>query len=461
MIGAYSLLRGWDGAPSILLRACFAVATLVAGLAFWGIRRDPDHARLVSLRRAGWLDYLSLGVAVVFAEACFVVLTSTLAAPSQRLADEMALVFDEAGVDVEDGDQTGELEFGGTESGNWLFKPNLERHLPKRSNHKPGNKPELFIQLENAEDATRLFNSRVHVRSFAFSRFDGLSNGRRYRDHVQSFWLQSFSILLKSCPRLDLMFLRTIKHRIYHAANPTGQNVFSALHGAGQTDLAQLSQISDAIYLLPKLSNEIDGYQYEAVSSPVHFTDLINQSIAPADALADELGLPDFLAIKLHQTAELMRTDPNLARQLVALRSYLQDNYVYSLRTSNDRDANPLENFLYSEKRGYCEHFATAAAMLARALGVPSRIAYGWSGGRFYKSQKHVCFFVPRTPTRGRKLNSKDTVGLSLIRRHLMMKRPLKHMRLRNQSRCPIHSKCWLSSIRQVMLEIKRMSSPA
>ena len=43
-----------------------------------------------------------------------------------------------------------------------------------------------------------------------------------------------------------------------------------------------------------------------------------------------------------------------------------------------------MENFLFEEKRGHCEYFATAGALMARALGLPSRVAYGWAGGTWY-----------------------------------------------------------------------------
>jgi len=95
---------------------------------------------------------------------------------------------------------------------------------------------------------------------------------------------------------------------------------------------------------------------------------------------------------RLQETAATLKAKPDITSQLLAIRSYLQDNYQYSLETTNVDDANPLENFLYSEKRGYCEHFATAAAMLCRAIGVPSRIAYGWSGGRLYQDQNMFVF---------------------------------------------------------------------
>jgi len=40
-----------------------------------------------------------------------------------------------------------------------------------------------------------------------------------------------------------------------------------------------------------------------------------------------------------------------------------------------------LTNFLEVSKKGYCQQFSTAMAVLARLLGIPSRIAYGFTAG--------------------------------------------------------------------------------
>lgn len=389
IIGAYCLLRGWGGAPALLLRSSLAVAVLVAGLAVWGIRRGPECWRMISLRKANWMDYLSLGAAVVLAEAFFVVLTSTLLSPSQEVAtvlhelvtDDEKPSFDEEVGESED--VNGDVNFGSSQSGNWLFKPNLERDLPKKSNHKLSNKPEVFVQLDRSEDAEGLLNSRIHLRAFAFSRFDGLSWSALPMPRINHVAPITFSAV----PNRPL-----IPHRVFHAVNPTGQNVFTSLSGATTTDLTQLTQLSKAIYILPHLSKETDGYQYRAQSSPVHLTDLINEIITPAQGREEELALPQALSSHLHQTAEVFKHEPDLVSQLVALQSFLQDNYKYSLKTSNVSNENPLRNFLYSEKKGYCEHFATAAAVLCRTIGVPSRIAYGWSGGRLYKEKNMFVF---------------------------------------------------------------------
>jgi transglutaminase-like putative cysteine protease len=43
----------------------------------------------------------------------------------------------------------------------------------------------------------------------------------------------------------------------------------------------------------------------------------------------------------------------------------------------------PLEDFVARTRRGYCQHFAGAMALMLRYLGIPSRVAVGFSSGRY------------------------------------------------------------------------------
>ncbi|MBT8043415.1 MAG: transglutaminase domain-containing protein [Verrucomicrobiae bacterium] len=388
--GAYALLRGWDGAPTLLLRACFAVATLVVGFAVWGIRRNPATPRMFSLRRATWLDYLALGSMIIFTEACFVALTSMMAAPAQMLVDNFRYVVEDPAKPAADGTggggTDGDVQFDGNRSGDWKFSKKLNRPLPPNSNLKPSTKPEVFIELENSEDTNDLFNSRIHLRSFAFSRFNGIAWSAKRTTSTRIEAPITFPVPAKLEDR------KTFRYRVYHSVSRSGQNLFTSLHGVRSTDSLELSQLAESIYLLPEVNDPRDGYTYTATSSPVHFTELISEPLTAADAKPEEFELPPELAELLQKTSEEFRYEPTLATQLIGIRNYLQDNYTYSLTTTNTTGANPLDNFLYREKRGYCEHFATAAAMLCRTLGVPSRIAYGWSGGRLYKDQNMFVF---------------------------------------------------------------------
>jgi transglutaminase-like putative cysteine protease len=63
--------------------------------------------------------------------------------------------------------------------------------------------------------------------------------------------------------------------------------------------------------------------------------------------------------------------------------SYLRTHYTYSLDPKRDRRYLPLDDFLLHSREGYCEHFATAAALLLRATGVPTRLVSGFLQGEW------------------------------------------------------------------------------
>jgi transglutaminase-like putative cysteine protease len=66
----------------------------------------------------------------------------------------------------------------------------------------------------------------------------------------------------------------------------------------------------------------------------------------------------------------------------VALQDWLADgNFVYSLNAPAITSAAKLRNFLVTTRTGYCQQFAYAMAALARLLGIPSRVAYGYTQG--------------------------------------------------------------------------------
>lgn len=67
----------------------------------------------------------------------------------------------------------------------------------------------------------------------------------------------------------------------------------------------------------------------------------------------------------------------------VAIRDYLERNYTYTTELARDRRFMPLEDFLFVQKRGHCEYFASAQAILLRAVGVPSRLVNGFLQGEW------------------------------------------------------------------------------
>ncbi len=60
------------------------------------------------------------------------------------------------------------------------------------------------------------------------------------------------------------------------------------------------------------------------------------------------------------------------------IKAYLEEHYYYSLSPGGTDVHDRLKYFLFEVKRGYCTYFAFAFTMLARSVGVPTRVATGF-----------------------------------------------------------------------------------
>ena len=63
-----------------------------------------------------------------------------------------------------------------------------------------------------------------------------------------------------------------------------------------------------------------------------------------------------------------------------ALKLFREQNFVYTLRPPL-LGKDPIDQFLFNTKRGFCEHYATSFVYLMRAAGLPARIVTGYQGG--------------------------------------------------------------------------------
>ncbi|ONI88573.1 transglutaminase [Saccharothrix sp. ALI-22-I] len=70
--------------------------------------------------------------------------------------------------------------------------------------------------------------------------------------------------------------------------------------------------------------------------------------------------------------------------QATALYRYFTDGtqgFDYTTETAGSNSVDALEDFLFNGKRGYCEQYASAMAIMARSLGMASRVALGFTAG--------------------------------------------------------------------------------
>lgn len=74
-------------------------------------------------------------------------------------------------------------------------------------------------------------------------------------------------------------------------------------------------------------------------------------------------------------------TDPRLEARLIETR--LRKDYRYDVDSPSGSAKNPLADFLFVSKRGHCEFYSTAMALMLRSLGVPTRNVTGFIGGTY------------------------------------------------------------------------------
>ncbi|RJQ46421.1 MAG: DUF4129 domain-containing protein [Gaiellales bacterium] len=97
-------------------------------------------------------------------------------------------------------------------------------------------------------------------------------------------------------------------------------------------------------------------------------------------ALPDAYGA-DILEIE-KLTRGLTGSYDNTYDKVLAVERYLKETYPYDLEIGpqrSERDA--VAYFLFEEQAGYCEHFASAMAVMLRSVGIPARVVTGYTGG--------------------------------------------------------------------------------
>jgi transglutaminase-like putative cysteine protease len=104
------------------------------------------------------------------------------------------------------------------------------------------------------------------------------------------------------------------------------------------------------------------------------------------DALSAELEraleLPANAAPRTRGLIRQWVADGQSPRELAerVLRMFREQPFIYTLEPPPlERD--PVDQFLFQTRRGFCEHFASSFAVMMRAAGVPTRVVTGYLGG--------------------------------------------------------------------------------
>jgi len=103
---------------------------------------------------------------------------------------------------------------------------------------------------------------------------------------------------------------------------------------------------------------------------------------ASLPAGTDVTRLPEGSSPRARELAARLRADaPDERAYLDAvLHMFREQPYFYTLQPER-LGSEPVDQFLFETRSGFCEHYASAFAVLARAAGIPARIVAGYQGG--------------------------------------------------------------------------------
>jgi len=121
--------------------------------------------------------------------------------------------------------------------------------------------------------------------------------------------------------------------------------------------VADYGRIPQAFLQLPDGSERLAALARSVIGRPVVDSGPTNPAV-PADQL------PVF----------------ELARRI---ENYLQRNYRYTLDVQPPKRLSAIDDFLFEQKAGYCEYYATSMVLMMRSLGVPARLVSGFLQGEW------------------------------------------------------------------------------
>lgn len=262
--------------------------------------------------------------------------------------------------------------------------------------------PQVVMRVE-LPDQSAVEKDRFYLRGLAYDQYNGQS------------WSRSGTSLRSLSLVADGTFL----------ARPAGSRRSDNLPGAVRQDILLEALDTTVLFAVPfaeLVNGEFLALQADVMgglhlslppSSRIRYS-VTSQvpRLVEDERTASILAYPDSIRSRYLQVPVGSEQVANLAHRvsqeamtpfgkMAAIQQHLLENYRYSLEDDTATLSHPLEEFLFSRKTGYCEHYATAMVVMLRTVGIPARLVTGflateWNeyGGYFTVRQRDAHAWV-------------------------------------------------------------------
>ena len=143
-------------------------------------------------------------------------------------------------------------------------------------------------------------------------------------------------------------------------------------------------------------------YAVESVISVIDDPDRlrnVDTSVLEPDFLAFNTDLgDDAREVVLHEAQRVTADGRSDYHRALLLQDYfrLDGGFRYDLQVHSGHGIDSLEEFLFDIRAGYCQQFASAYAAMARSIGLPTRVAVGFTWGEWDSGRGEQGAYVVR-----------------------------------------------------------------
>lgn len=284
---------------------------------------------------------------------------------------------------------------------------------------------------------TELPNAARYWRSYSYDQYTGIGWQSsptieiEYKPGQEINQIESdhFDIITQ-----EIRLSNSLRGTLYSAGPPVtvDQDVLASWRLVSEDDLTDTNQTASVNDLFG-ITNDHILYQVRSLVPSSNDADLrLAIEDIPDWITARYLGLPETVPDRVLDLArEIVANQPTAYDQAKAIETFLR-SYPYTLELPSppvDRDL--ADYFLFDLQTGYCDYYATSMVVLARAIGLPSRVVVGYVGGQYDEENNHylvteadahtwveiyfgVYGWIPFEPTAAQSLIDEDELILPL-----------------------------------------------
>jgi len=246
----------------------------------------------------------------------------------------------------------------------------------------PGDFSELgrsaALAFRASFDGARPGRAQLYWRTLVFEAFDG----REWAIHPATQLLHKQLSPQQSQPQPD----SALRYRYEVIAEASGQPWLFALSvpWSAQPDVVTLA---DQRLARTRVVNQTFQYRAQAYAAPDY------RPLATQELRRNLYLQPDGGKQSRAFAAQLMAQAGSVERWAQLLLTHFAEQPFYYTLQPGQYLNEPIDQFMFERRRGFCGHYASAMAFMARSVGIPARVVAGYQGGEWDPQGEYLSIY--------------------------------------------------------------------